>query len=63
MVIGFTTPELPILRLALTAVVAATAGRYALAKMARWLFTRLDWGDLFNDRKLRLTAKGPVQAP
>jgi hypothetical protein len=31
--------------------------------MARWLFTRLDWGDLFNDHKLRLTAKGPVQAP
>jgi len=36
-VIGFTTPELPIFRLALTAAVAATAGRYALAKMARWL--------------------------
>lgn len=36
-VIGFTTPELPIFRLALTAAVAATAGRYVLAKMARWL--------------------------
>ena len=36
-VVGFTTPELPIFRLALTAALAATAGRYVLAKMARWL--------------------------
>lgn len=36
-VVGFTTPELPIFQLALTAALAATAGRYVLAKMARWL--------------------------